>query len=292
VWQALGDVKRFLEPFFGSGAVLLARPGWQPGMDEIINDKDCHIANVWRSLQFSPAETARWCDWPVNHVDLTARKAEIIRNEERLRENLVAGPKWHDPVLAGYWIWAASCWIGSGLTRPNAIAIPKLYKDAGVHKMGKRPQLDHAEGVNTNHNIYEWFALLSDRLRYVKVTCGDWKIVLGGNWQDNRGVCGIFLDPPYGEAAKRDPGLYGHDSLTVAGEAARWAVERGKSPRYRIVLAGYYEEHEWLLHEGWSVLRWKANGGYGNRSKGQNNNRQREALFFSPHCNKLTMDLE
>jgi hypothetical protein len=26
VWHALGDVKHYIEPFFGSGAVLLARP--------------------------------------------------------------------------------------------------------------------------------------------------------------------------------------------------------------------------------------------------------------------------
>lgn len=30
VWQALGKVDHYLEPFFGSGAVLLRRPDWAP----------------------------------------------------------------------------------------------------------------------------------------------------------------------------------------------------------------------------------------------------------------------
>lgn len=29
VWAALGDVDSYVEPFFGSGAVLLERPAWR-----------------------------------------------------------------------------------------------------------------------------------------------------------------------------------------------------------------------------------------------------------------------
>jgi len=38
---------------------------------------------------------------------------------------------------------------------------------------------------------------------------------------------------------------------------------------YRIVLAGYYEEHESLLDEGWQVHRWSAAGGYATLGDGQ-----------------------
>ena len=139
VWDALGNIRHYIEPFFGSGAVLLARPGSDWGL-ETINDKDGFISNVWRSIQFSPDEVAKWCDWPINHADLSARKAELIRNEDRLLQNLTADPVWHDPVIAGYWIWAASCWIGSGLTSPNQI--PVISKgEQGIHTIGKRPQL-------------------------------------------------------------------------------------------------------------------------------------------------------
>ena len=124
IWGYLGNVKHYIEPFFGSGAVLLSRPHWNVKMIETINDSDGFIANVWRSLQFSPDEVARWCDWPVNHADLMARKKTLLKNRDRLLEQLVSDERWHDPIIAGYWIWAASCWIGAGLTRP--ISIPSI----------------------------------------------------------------------------------------------------------------------------------------------------------------------
>ena len=39
VWQALGDVKHYLEPFFGSGAILLARPNYDGQMESVNLDK-------------------------------------------------------------------------------------------------------------------------------------------------------------------------------------------------------------------------------------------------------------
>ena len=306
VWAALGQPKHYIEPFCGSAAVLLLRPDHdQTTHMETVNDADCNIANVWRSLQFSPDETARWCDWPVNHVDLAARKAEIIRNKDRLEQNLIAEPKWHDPIIAGYWIWAASCWIGSGLTRPNAR--PHISDGGkGVHAIGKRPHIStggkgvHAIGqipnIGTggngvtepyNVNIYTWFRCLSERLRYVRVVCGDWKRVCGGNWQDNCGPCGIFFDPPYAHDVGRDEGIYDKESANVSREVAEWAIERGKLDTYRIVIAGYADEHPSLIDAGWRVLPWKARAGYANIGKGQSRskaNRHREALFFSQHC--------
>ncbi|MFH1969209.1 MAG: hypothetical protein ABIJ57_10970 [Pseudomonadota bacterium] len=54
--------------------------------------------------------------------------------------------------------------------------------------------------------------------------------------------------------------------------------------------AGYFEEHESLLSEGWTVKRWKTAGGYGKIARNEGSeergktNRLREALFFSPGC--------
>ena len=138
-----------------------------------------------------------------------------------------------------------------------------------------------------NPNIYAWFRQLSERLRYVRVVCGDWKRVCGGDWQDKTGSpVGIFFDPPYSDKANCDSGLYAVDCLQVAHEVRDWCKGRADRENYRIVLAGYYEEHEELLEEGWSVHGWSSGGGYANRAgKGrQNKNRHKEALFFSPHC--------
>src|SRR3990167_1360604 len=147
VWEYLGDVDHYIEPFFGSGAVLLNRTNWE-NKTETVCDKDGFISNVWRSIKFSPEETAEYCDWPINHADLSARKKAMIKRMPELLPKLIEDEKFCDVEIAGYWIWAASCWIGSGLTiigqRPNIGNGGK-----GVHKIGQRPHIGNAgEGVH------------------------------------------------------------------------------------------------------------------------------------------------
>jgi len=136
-------------------------------------------------------------------------------------------------------------------------------------------------GGRTVSSVYDWFDRLSARLRRVRVVCGDWSQVCGGNWQDAMGNVGMFFDPPYGDVG-RDTKIYHHDSTSVAAEVNSWCLTRGEKQSYRIVLAGYRDEHENLLEHGWTEQAWKANGGYGNRAG--NKNCEREALFFSPGC--------
>lgn len=296
VWIHLGDVKQYIEPFFGSGAVLLKRP--QTKLDkiyEIVNDKDGFISNVWRSIQFSPDEVAKWCDWPCNHADLVARRKVLLANEERLLDNLQKDDMWHDPKMAGYWIWAASIWIGSGLTCSNAI--PRLTRDIGIMSqipnltcdmgiMSQIPHLTHDKGIMSqipdlagDMGVYGWINALSKRLRYVKVVCGDWSRVCGGNWQDSNKPVGMFFDPPYATSGRKNK-IYQHDSMTVAKDVEVWVLQRGKNPNYRIVVAGYDDEYQTLLDAGWTFEAWSAGGGYSNAKS----NRHRERLFFSPFC--------
>lgn len=292
VWRILGQPAHYIEPFFGSGAVLLARPGCDfKKHTETVCDKDGFIANVWRSIKFHPDETAEWCDWPVNHADLMARRAELIKNESRLLDNLVNDPMWCDPVLAGYWIWAASCWIGSGLTCKTAI--PELVKSKGVYK--KSWQIPHlaykGRGIHKKsyqNKIYFVLNQLSERLRHVRVVCGDWTRICGGNWQDNIGSVGIFFDPTYGIKANRTKNIYSQDSLSVADDVRDWCLSRGDMPSYKIILAGYFEEHKSLLDNGWTFKKWKAKGGYTAGKETQSGkNRLKETLFLSPHCSKF-----
>jgi len=304
VWQALGQPKHYIEPFFGSGAVLLARPEYEPGMIESVCDKDGFLANVWRALQSNPDEVAKWCDWPVNHADLSARKKRLITNEEYLVENLIKDDTWCDSKLAGYWIWATSCWIGSGLTRPNAIphisdggqgvhaigGIPHISDGGqGVHARGAIPHIGHGgKGVQEPYKttLYSYFRQLSERLRYVRVVCGDWTRICGGEWQNRRGVCGMFFDPPYSDE-DRDTQLYHHDSISVGKDVEKWCLERGKLKTYRIVVAGYDSEYKTLINDGWTVKKWLAQGGYSSAGKKDTRgqiNRHRETLLFSPYC--------
>lgn len=98
----------------------------------------------------------------------------------------------------------------------------------------------------------------------------------------NGGVCGVFLDPPY-DSAERAKGLYSADDGSVAAACRAWAIEAGRDPRNRIVLAGYDVEHRELLAHGWREYEWfkRTNllaGGI-NKTSGL-----RERLWASPHC--------
>src|ERR1035437_4423452 len=139
VWSALGNPAHFIEPFCGSGAVLLNRPGYS-GQTETVCELDGHVANVWRALQFAPHEVAKYCDWPVLHVDLNARRRFMNAEMPNILERLTNDPEFFDARMAGYWIWSASCWIGSGLTCINAI--PHIsHSGKGIHS--KIPLLSH-----------------------------------------------------------------------------------------------------------------------------------------------------
>lgn len=302
VWGMLGQPKHYIEPFFGSGAVLLARPYYDPERSiETVCDVDGHLANVWRSLQFDPEEVAKWCDWPVNHVDLAARRRRLRERQLPLRERLLEEDDYCDPKLAGYWIWATSCWIGSGLMSEGLQGslggkIPWIaHSRRGVH-IGQVPYISgEGMGINTQKrthtggcvqdpyhtDIYGWFRRLSERLRNVRVVCGDWSRVCGGNWQGGMGTVGIFFDPPYG-VWDRTKNLYANDSMEVSSKVREWCASHGGDPNYRIVLAGYQEEHKELIEAGWNIDSWVSNGGYGQGQKRMN--RFREALFYSPHC--------
>jgi DNA adenine methylase len=73
VWRRFGDVPNLVEPFFGSGAILLGRPPFEGNRIETVNDLDGHIANFWRALQADPDAVAYYADWPVSELDLHAR---------------------------------------------------------------------------------------------------------------------------------------------------------------------------------------------------------------------------
>lgn len=118
VWRELGpDCYSYLEPFLGSGAVLLARPTPRPGESrrEIAGDLNGYIANAYRSIQWAADETARYAWWPSIHADLTARHRALVewgRNGGLAR--LTADPEYYDPKMADWWLWGISNWISIG----------------------------------------------------------------------------------------------------------------------------------------------------------------------------------
>ena len=115
VWRAFGQVANYVEPFFGSGAVLFARPGDDFGI-ETVNDKCGFVANFWRAVQANPNEVARHADNPVNECDLHARHSWLVGQTESLTERLEGDPEFYDAKIAGWWVWGICCWIGGSST--------------------------------------------------------------------------------------------------------------------------------------------------------------------------------
>lgn len=90
VWEAMGDVDNYVEPFAGSLAVLLERPSTHVKRAETVNDKDSLLANFWRALAADPDAVAHHCDWPVNEC-VPAGTAIATPTGSRPIESLSAG---------------------------------------------------------------------------------------------------------------------------------------------------------------------------------------------------------
>lgn len=112
VWRAFGNEPNYVEPFFGSGAVMLGRPH-EPKV-ETANDADGLLANFWRSIKHAPAVVAEHADWPVNECDLHARHLWLVEQRETLTARLHGDPEFYDAKIAGWWVWGICSWIGSG----------------------------------------------------------------------------------------------------------------------------------------------------------------------------------
>ena len=88
VWPRLGpDVNSYIEPFFGSGAMLLGRPGGA-GKYETVNDAHSMLANFWRAVRSDPLEVARYADYPIIEIDMHARHRYLVDAMASLAEKL------------------------------------------------------------------------------------------------------------------------------------------------------------------------------------------------------------
>lgn len=112
-WRAFGStVPNMIEPFAGSLAVLLARPGGA-GKIETVNDRDRYLANFWRAVIADPYAVAAWADRPVNEADLHATHLWLV-NQTEFRERMHMDPDYFDAKIAGLWVNGLCCWIGGG----------------------------------------------------------------------------------------------------------------------------------------------------------------------------------
>lgn len=298
VWQAFGpQVNNYVEPFCGSLGMLLARPGGA-GKIETVNDAAAAISNVWRAIQADPDAVAKWCDRPVNEVDMHAVHRWLVVRLNEMQEPLREDMDFFDAKVAGLWLWGACIWIGGGWCggvrrgkpRPNLLSQGVMayspgrrpsFSEQGVHL----PSIGNDRGVNgvAAPPTLDWMRCLCERLRGVKVCSGDWSRVvtpsaLGkGKNVGGRRPTAVFIDAPYPHEG-RDPYLYCEDDAEVWGQSQAWAVENGDDPELRIAVCGYSGA---TFPSSWREYAWKASRGY---AGADNENRRLERVWLSPFC--------
>lgn len=321
VWKRFGNPTTYVEPFAGSMAVLLGRPrehAWWTRR-ETVNDAAGHIVNFYRAVKSDPAAVAQAANWPISEADLTARHLDLVERQADLAATLATRPKFYDAELAGWWIWGISAWVGgewcSGLgplkRTPGGLGVYRKMPMAaachggkGVHRtLTTDPLESDIAGVldieqATEKEMLDLFTAISQRLRRVRILCGDWnRTTRSVVMPSGRDITAVFLDPPYALAERR-ANLYGpNDSRSkskedpghrdIHVESREWALSLTDNTRLRVAYCTYDTTEETALFEaaGWTCLSWSAAGGYGLQSDRQaRTNRDREVVWFSPSC--------
>ena len=304
IWDALGDPGGYVEPFAGSAAALLARPPVIGKRVETLNDADGWLVNAWRSIQLSPDEVAKHCEWPVTEIDYHARLAWLqARRDADLVAWLEGDPEHHDAKAAAWWLYVCACGIGDPWGAGPWRVVDGHLRKAGNAGQGVNRELPHlgdaGQGVNRelphlgnagkgyDTPLRAYMQALSARLRDVRITCGDWKRVVTPSviraTRGGDGAVAILLDPPYTTGGD----LYGHVDADVSHAVRAWCLTADAS--LRIVLCGFEDDHDELLGHGWRKVLGKAGSGAGYSTDTKAHKRER--LWLSPACLGAQMEL-
>lgn len=218
VWERLGDVDNYVEPFCNSAAVLLARP--HDGRIETVNDWDCYVANFWRATAHDPEAVAFHADNPVNEADLHARHRWLVLSDyaQLFRHLMRTDPTFYDVRVAGWWVWGACCWIGSGWCPepsqklPHLDAVGRAVASGPVELNGNRgvlsQQLPELNGNRGDDELHQKRPVISqDGSQYAKG-------VNGYMGEDSR--------PQLADAYSRGRGVNGHDAAGTCQQRRAW----------------------------------------------------------------------
>lgn len=268
IWNHLGNVQSYVEPFFGSGAVLAARPHRGPHVD-LVGDLNGWLVNAWRSIQRDPTAVMHHLR-ELSYSEADLRDAKKLVYSKDLSERL-EDLRWFDPEIGAYWLAIMSGLVGTdGANNSKAGSLHTSNLGQGVY----RPSFSAAD-------LRAW----SVRMQRARILQGPWERCVSSRSRmcidATQGPTGIYLDPPYADG---DNTTYGEEHTQAPALAsAQWAIEHGDDPQYRIIYSGY--EGTVSFPDSWRVVEWKTVGGYGNAGNGNGaKNKSRERLWLSPHC--------
>lgn len=289
VWKYFGQTDAYVEPFCGSAAVLLTSP--YTHKYEAMNDVDCHIVNVFRSLRYKREETIQACYWPRTELDLHMRHDYLVLNKQRLSELLLSDVKACNPELAGWWIWGRNMWIGAKWCGIGGKCKP-TDRNQGILTLRRKPTnrnrgfltkpTAHSLGIINKESdrlstITELITKVSNRLIDTNILYQDFSRVLTPSYTTNFGVTAVFMDPPYKDSI--DYGIYSMEDALVWTRARDWFLKHMDDPLYRIILCG--QDDDWPdVPDSVRIHTWTRTSGM-TKDKSKN---KTEKLYISKHC--------
>lgn len=272
IWDKIGYVENYVEPFCGSAAILLANPN--PAKIETINDKDCLITNFWRAIKSNPELTASFANNPPNEIELHAKQKYITEFVDDLFiSKIESDVDFCDYKIAGFWAWGLCTSIGNNWMHKKGLSAMPHLTTAGQGLHGLK------------YDILQEYTKLSERLKRTRIVTGDWKkVCTPGVSYNNYGVSKegttfVFLDPPYNMNGRTK--VYKHDD-NVFKEVEDWCLAHQICPDLKVSVCGYQGDYNL---PDWEQLEWQTNGGFSSlgNNKGKENSKK-ECIWFSPSC--------
>lgn len=205
IWHYLGEVGTLIEPFAGTATITINRPNTCKRV--YLNDYDCHIANVLRSVIYKHDEMRQWVYHPRIELDMHMVHDYLITSKPSLRELLMTGLEACDPKMAGWWVWGCNNWLGGGWCSDACLCkthFTKRMKPIHSDKLTEttRRKLDHHDMLTETWRQKPSKVQSDDiidsvyqSLRPCRVLYGDFERVLCKPYFD--GLTGVVLDPPY-----------------------------------------------------------------------------------------------
>ena len=197
------DHDRYIEPFAGSLAVLLAKP---PETYEVVNDLDSRLVNFWRVLRERGDELERYCALtPHSREEYVTAKGEGVVDDE---------------LEDARRLWVLYCQSVSG-----------AYEGAGWRAPGPTRK---SPGQHFSR-FHERFHGLADRLRHVSLENVEYTTILSRYRDDERAL--LYVDPPYLAETRSTSKEYVHDMSSE--EEHRGLLESLLLMSGAVVLSGY-----------------------------------------------------
>lgn len=207
----LPEHRRYVEPFAGSLAVLLAKP--QAPL-EVVNDLDRNLMTFWKVLRDSPTELARVC---------------MLTPHSRVERNIAK----HIPSDAGDLERARLVWSALVQGRTGTLA-----------NTGWRHARSAVDGRMLRSYVQRIEAV-AERIRDVSLECRPALEVIEKYGSDQNNL--IYCDPPYLGSVRR----HNYKVEMTGEKAHRELGEALRGCRATVVLSGYQSALYDEMYSGW-----------------------------------------